>query len=201
MQTLEVPIHGIIHIGAHYGQELQDYVNYGIKKIMLFEPLKESFDILSDNAEMFMYEANIKLYNMALGNTIGEVEMFVERANHGMSSSVLEPGSHLDSYPGITFNGKELVGIDKLDNIPFDRNDFNALNIDVQGYELEVLKGAENTLNHINIIFTEVNIGEVYKGCGKLSEVDEFLKPYGFYRFFTHLYENVGYGDAIYLKQ
>lgn len=199
VQNMEIPIWGMIHIGAHYGQELQDYVNYGIKNIMLFEPLSDNFGILSDNAERFMYEADIKLFNMALGNTTGKIEMFVEKANQGMSSSILEPGSHLESYPFITFNDKEIVEIDKLDNINFDRGKYNALNIDVQGYELEVLKGAEETLKTIDIIFTEVNVGEVYKGCGKLSELDEFLS--GFRRMFTHVYENVGYGDAIYVKK
>jgi FkbM family methyltransferase len=144
---------------------------------------------------------NTVAIQMALGNTTGEVEMFVETANHGMSSSVLEPGSHLESYPQITFDTKEKVKIDKLDNLEFDRSKFNALNLDVQGYELEVLKGAANTLDTINIIFTEVNFAEVYKGCGKLVDIDEFLRGYGFGRFFSHLYESVGYGDAIYIKK
>jgi len=200
IEKLNVPISGIIHIGAHYGQEYEDYINYGIENIIFIEPLKDNFEkLLQRLAEEPRLENTVAI-QMALGNTTGEVEMFVETANHGMSSSILEPGSHLESYPQITFDTKEKVKIDKLDNLEFDRSKFNALNLDVQGYELEVLKGAANTLDTINIIFTEVNFAEVYKGCGKLVDIDEFLRGYGFGRFFSHLDENVGFGDAIYLK-
>ena len=39
-------IKGIIHVGAHYGEEIGEYVNNGIQEIILFEPLSECFDIL-----------------------------------------------------------------------------------------------------------------------------------------------------------
>lgn len=200
IEKSDFPIRGIIHIGAHYAQEYEDYINYGIKNIMFIEPLKDNYEKMLERLAAEPRQDNTVALNMALGNTTGEIEMFVETANHGMSSSILEAGTHIIDYPGITFDTKETVKIDKLDNIEFDRAEYNALNIDVQGYELEVLKGASETLKHITFIMSEVNVGEVYKGCGKMSEIDEFLKPYGFVRIFTHLYENVGYGDAIYLK-
>ena len=200
IEKTDFPIRGMIHIGAHYAQEYTDYINYGIKNIMFIEPLKDNYEkMMARLAEEPRLDNTVAL-NMALGNTTGEIEMFVETANQGMSSSILEAGTHIIDYPSITFDTKELVKIDKLDNIEFDRTKYNALNIDVQGYELEVLKGASETLEHIMFIVSEINVGEVYKGCSKLSEIDEYLKPFGFVRIFTHLYENVGYGDAIYLK-
>jgi FkbM family methyltransferase len=188
---------GIIHIGAHYGQEVPDYLKYGMKNIVLIEPLKNNFDKLY---ELWGNKEGITLLNVAIGNTIGSVEMFVETANQGMSGSILEPGTHLQSYPQITFDTKERVAIFKLDNFVFPAEEYNALNIDVQGYELEVLRGAAKTLEHIDVIFTEMNIGEVYKGCGKLNELDDFLREYGFVRVHTIEYSAVGYGDAIYVK-
>jgi hypothetical protein len=128
---------------------------------------------------------------------VGEVDMYVETANQGQSSSVLEPGTHLDTYPQITFDNKVKVKIDRLDN--FDFSDCNVLNIDVQGYELEVLKGATETLKHIDMILTEVNTGEVYKGCAKMEELDNYLR--GFKRVYEHIFGNINYGDAIYIRQ
>lgn len=191
-------LRGVIHVGAHVGLEYIDYVNEGLKNIMFFEPVRSSYlALLSALPE----DPRVKTFNMALGNITGEVEMFIETANGGQSSSILEPGTHLQTHPKITFDSKELVKIDKLDNIDFDRSLYNVLNLDVQGYELEVLRGAENTLDYIDVIFSEVNTGEVYKGCGKMHEIDAYLLPYGIIRIHTHLYRGIGYGEAIYLKK
>ena len=37
-------IKGIIHIGAHRGQEISDYIDGGIQDIILFEPLSTNFE-------------------------------------------------------------------------------------------------------------------------------------------------------------
>jgi hypothetical protein len=42
-------IKGIVHIGAHYGEEIQEYVDNGIQKIIVFEPLSKNFDVLTNN--------------------------------------------------------------------------------------------------------------------------------------------------------
>ena len=92
-------ISGIIHIGAHHGQEHSLYKNKGIKNIVYFEPLSSNFNILKNNVG----EEAI-LYNYALGNEEKEIEMYVETANKGQSSSILEPVIHKRQYPHIVFN-------------------------------------------------------------------------------------------------
>lgn len=190
-------INGVIHIGAHYGQEYLSYREQSIENMLFFEPVKATFNILAKS--LFDCDGDVSLYNIALGNETGEKEMFIETANKGMSSSLLEPGSHLKQYPHITFPSKEVVKIDKLDNIAFDRKKFNMINIDVQGYELEVFKGAVKTLKTIGIIYTEVNFEEVYKNCCLVEELDSFLKKFGFIRILTDR-SNRTWGDALYLK-
>ena len=39
-------ISGIIHIGAHHGEEISEYIRNGIQDIILFEPLSSNFEIL-----------------------------------------------------------------------------------------------------------------------------------------------------------
>lgn len=189
-------IKGVLHIGAHYGQEYKDYINNNIKNIIFFEPLMNNYNILLNNINL---SENIKAYNMALGNITGEIEMYVETFNQGMSSSILKPDIHLQQYPNIVFNKKEIVKIDKLDNIIFDKDNFNMINIDVQGYELEVFKGSIKSLDYINIIYTEVNRDEVYKNCSKVEELDIFLKDFNFERVLTSWDGNT-WGDALYIK-
>ena len=77
-------------------------------------------------------------------------------------------------YPGIKFDTRETVKIEKLDNIELDQSLYNMINIDVQGFELEVFKGAQDTLQYIDIIYTEINLEQVYKGCCQVEDLDAF---------------------------
>jgi FkbM family methyltransferase len=187
-------INGVIHIGANKGQEYQTYKKVGIDKIVFVEPLPNVFEVLSNSVGK-----ECQLFNTALGNVVGEVEMYVEDNNGGQSSSILEPYKHLYQYPHIQFTKKQTVPITKLDLIKID-SDINLINIDVQGYELEVFKGAINTLTQIDYIYSEVNRDELYHGCTKVEVLDEFLHTYGFIRVGTW-WEGVTWGDALYIKQ
>jgi len=189
-------IRGVLHVGAHYGQEYQDYVRQGIKNLVFFEPSVPSYKALLKTLPV---KKGIKTFNIALGNEVGEKEMYVETANRGMSNSLLKPGTHLTLYPGIKFDTRETVKIDKLDNIEFDRSLYNMINIDVQGYELEVFRGAQKTLQHIDIIYTEINLEQVYEGCCQVEDLDKFLRRFGFVRILTKA-PNKTWGDALYLK-
>lgn len=197
IQKYDLKINGVIHIGAHYGQEYSDYAKAGIKNMLFFEPVPVTYNKLLSNLPTD--NPNIKTFNIALGNKTGKIEMYIETANKGMSSSLLAPGSHLKQYPHITFDTTQFVSIDKLDNIEFDRTIHNMINIDVQGYELEVFKGAEKTLSSIDIIYSEINFEELYKNCALADQLDEFLKKFGFIRILTDK-SNRTWGDALYLK-
>lgn len=195
INDFDLKIKGIIHIGAHHGQEYWYYINSEIKKMIFFEPVKSNYEQLLKNIP-----PDVMTFNIALGNGSGEKEMFIEKVNRGMSCSLLEPKYHLEQYPSIIFDNKEIVKIEKLDNIIFDRNFYNMINIDVQGYELEVFKGAEKTLLTIDYIYTEVNFKEMYSGCCLIDGLDYYLSYYGFKRVLTCDYP-VTWGDALYIKK
>ena len=74
--------------------------------------------------------------------------------------------------------------------------------MDVQGAEGLVLKGARETLKHIDIIYTEVNNGATYEGNMEIDEMDAFLKEYGLVRVETlWASKNLTWGDAVYIKK
>jgi hypothetical protein len=195
-EDFKLNITGVIHIGAHHGQEFKYYIENNIENMLFFEPLKKNYNVLLNNIQL---SEKVKAYNMALGNIEGEIGMYVESANQGQSSSILEPKLHISQYPHIVFNDREVVQINKLDNIQFEKSNFNMINIDVQGYELEAFKGAIETLNSIDIIYTEVNRDEVYLNCAKVYELDDFLDQYNFKRVIT-TWDGKTWGDALYLK-
>jgi len=130
----DLNIKGVLHIGAHFGQEFSTYEDLQVENVMFFEPLPHTFERLKEN----IHGKNKKaiLVNTALGNIIGEVEMNVESSNEGQSSSILEPHIHLQQYPHIRFNNKVTVKITKLDIFIEEKDKYNFINIDVQGYEL-----------------------------------------------------------------
>ena len=197
----DLNIRGVIHIGAHYGQEYQDYKEQGIKNLMFFEPVEKNYQELVNRLPR---KSSIKTYNLALGNEMGEKEMYIDTVK-GQSCSFLEPGTHLGLHPKIKFTEKQKVRIVKLDNLGFDHSLYNMINIDVQGFELEVFKGAVQTLKYIDIIYTEVNFEDVYRECCKVDDLDYYLKNFGFKRVLTKD-SGVGngrntWGDALYIRK
>lgn len=189
-------IKGIIHIGAHIGQEYSLYKEKNIKNILFFEPVLETYNKLLETVKN---DSNVICINKALGNDNKKILMNIETINSGQSSSILIPDLHLKQYPEITFNSQLEVSMIKLDDFEYIRENYNFINIDVQGYELEVFKGAEETLKHIDYIISEVNNDEVYKNCAKIWELDEFLGKYNFKRVETDMVGKT-WGDALYIK-
>tara|TARA_R100001510_G_C7570970_1_gene147385 strand:+ start:120 stop:734 length:615 start_codon:yes stop_codon:yes gene_type:complete len=187
-------IKGIIHIGGHYGEEITDYLREGIQNILVFEPLNENFDILSEKVKDL--NANIEGYQVALGSKPGEYKMYVSD-NEKQSSSILKPKVHLTHHPHVKFPSVETVEVHLLDD--YNCYDYNFINMDVQGYELEVLRGGLETLKQVDYVYCEVNRDEVYEHNAYVQEIDEFLSDYDMIRVETDWAGDI-WGDALYIK-
>lgn len=193
VEKYDLKITGVIHVGGHFGQELGDYLKY-VKgsKVIFIEPCKRAFNQLRHN----ILGTGAVIHNVACGAEEGEGIMNVETVNAGQSNSLLKPAGHLVQHPSIVFNKKERVQVVTLDSLNITSHNF--LNIDVQGYELEVLKGATETLKGVEFLYTEINRADVYQDCAKVWELDEFLTD--FERVETA--EWVGdWSDAFYIKR
>jgi FkbM family methyltransferase len=188
-------ISGVIHIGAHYGEEINSYLNQGVKDIVLFEPLLENFNVIERNVSNL--DANIIGHQVALGNENRNIQMHLA-SNNLESSSILKPKLHLIQHGHITFNGTEEVEMKKLDD--FNYQTYNFINMDVQGYELEVLKGATETLKFVDYVYCEVNRDEVYEGNAMIEDIDNFLQQYNMKRVETSWWDDGNWGDALYIK-
>jgi FkbM family methyltransferase len=195
LSKYQLNITGIIHIGAHHADEHDLYLSNGIKNIIYFEPIKKNYEVLKNKVGN-----NFTTYNFALGNIDGEIEMFVENDNRSMSCSILKPALHVTQYPWIRFTDKELVNIKKLDSFDINTKNFNMINIDVQGYELEVFKGSEKTLLGIDYIMTEINRDEVYENCAKVDELCNYLSKYGF-ELVEQDWAGNTWGDGFFIKK
>ena len=205
-------INHVLHIGAHYGDELEVYRELSVDRVLMFEPVPSTFEVLKARVQTLYsiprtikFPKEILLANIALGNSTDEVLMYIENNNKSMSSSLLKPKLHLEQYGWIKFNDSDQITVKqcKLDDFLLqitDAEKFDFLNIDVQGYELEVFKGATQSLKNINAIYTEVNRAELYENCCMVEELDEFLNEQGFTRV-TTVWTGETWGDALYTRE
>ena len=191
---------GFIQVGAHIGQEVKIFKKLNSEaKIYLFEPQKELFQKLKMQYKNDKYTT---LFNLALGDSKQTQTMFKDINNDSQSSSILKPKEHLKYHSYIEFekDNQEIIYVDTLDS--FNIHDVNILCIDVQGYELNVLKGSKTSLKNIDALLVEINRKELYEGCPHVSEIDHFLKDFDYVRIVTKWWKKtIPWGDALYIKK
>jgi FkbM family methyltransferase len=192
-------ISGLIHVGIHYGEEHPAYLNLGIKNLLYFEADPNNYEVCKEFLEKNDSQgASIKLLNKALGDD-NKILDFNLASNDSESSSFLKPKLHLSQYPWIKFDSSIKIQSYRLDDVIEDPEKYNTLILDVQGFELNVLKGATKSLNTINYVLTEINQAELYENCSLVSELDLFLSNLGFSRVETDFCGGT-WGDALYIK-
>lgn len=206
---------GVIHCGAHFAEEHDDYVACGIERFVYIEPCKEAYDIMVTKLnskylnplkgearhENFLWYKNdgVCLFNVACGAEEKEMPMYVSHQNQGQSNSLLKPEGHLTQHPEIVFDDAEVVKVVTLDSLKVTGD---LLVMDCQGYEGEVLKGGVDTIKQVSMIYTEVNRGQTHAGNMEVDEMDAFLAEYGFKRVETYWPSPTWtWGDAVYVKQ
>ena len=190
-------LQNVIHIGGHHGHEVKLYKEINPNCIVdIFEPHPNTFSIMKNNVSSF---SQINCHNIALGSKERSMELFIETANQGQSNSLLKPKHHVNQYPHIRFENTIEVPVKTLDSFKLDES-YNFISIDVQGLELEVLKGATYTLKNIQYLIAEVNNTELYENCCMVEELDQFLKQFNLYRVETDWMGGT-WGDGFYIRR
>ena len=168
----------LIDVGANVGQfsTLCYYYNKTIL-IIAFEPISSCYKKLK---EVLPSNKNIKLFNCALGNRCGHESIHI--SNKIDSSSILSFKEQSNIYPNTESIMKEKIKIDKLDNYVKYLNKENILlKIDVQGYEKNVLAGANNALKLVKYIYIELSFIDLYANQAHFSEICSILYKKNFY--------------------
>lgn len=174
-------INTVLDTGSNIGQFAMELRESGYSgRIISFEPLSEAYSHLLINSKN---DPNwIIAPRMAIGNEEGKKTINI--SGNSYSSSILKmTGTHIKGAPDSAYIDSEEIYINKLDNIwkTFLKNEDNIfIKIDVQGYELEVLKGAINILSKIKGMKIELSLVPLYEGQLLFLDMLDYITNLGF---------------------
>jgi FkbM family methyltransferase len=198
-------IQRVVDIGANVGQfSLAVRRCIPSAQIDSFEPLAGPAAVFS---RVFEGDSAVTLHRCAVGPAPAIVGMHVSAAN---DSSSLLPISALQEeiFPGTREVGRETVRVATLDTeieAP-DLAERALLKVDVQGYEVEALRGCESLLDRFHAVYVEASFIELYEGQGLAHEVIDFLHGWDFVLvgIFNTTYASNGLavqGDFLFLRR
>jgi FkbM family methyltransferase len=145
-------------------------------RIVSFEPHAASFAELKHRAAR---DPLWEYRRVALADGPGETELHV--AGNRQSSSVLPMlERHRVLEPSSGYVATERIKAVRLDDLIDDTDEDVFLKVDVQGYELPVLRGAERVLGRAQLVEIELTATPLYEGQALLPEVLQFLGERGF---------------------
>jgi FkbM family methyltransferase len=171
----EQAIDVVVDVGANEGLFARGLRDDGFTgRIISFEPLSKVFVLLESASAR---DPDWEGMHLALGATTGRKSLHVAR--NLASSSFLPMDSGLpEAEPRLAYIGVEECSVSTLDALApdlFQPNERLYLKLDVQGFELEVLRGAEATLDRVLALDVELSLTLVYEGAPLMDEVVTYL--------------------------
>jgi FkbM family methyltransferase len=174
----------IVEAGAFDGTNTRDFLaHWPGCRVHAFEPVATSFRRLRAVADEF--PDRVFAHPLAIGSVPGKAAMHVSGAPGAgeQSSSLLPPAATLEEFPFVEFTGAtaevEVVTLDGWAAAHgVGRVDF--LWLDLQGLELDALKGAQGLLRDCAAIHCEVQRLPLYEGAVLYPELRGWLSRQGF---------------------
>ena len=174
--------HVVLDVGARHGWFFHCWQDWcPDAEIHAFEPVQESFD-----KAMQLYGSHplVRINQAGIGSSEGSLNIKIFEKS-GASNSFLplrkETWDEVQFETGsVTERAVPVTTIDAY----MGKKSLQAvylLKIDVQGYELKVLEGAEATLPRIDHIFVETGIVPFYEGAPRFTDIYQFLSQRGFH--------------------
>ncbi len=186
-------INTVFDVGANTGQTVEWIRGFlPNTSIFCFEPIEDTFKKLKTNVAS---DKKVRIEQIAFGNTPGKkiVRLFED---FSYLNSLREDLMNADQYAKT-----EEITIYTIDQYCSERGiiHIDFLKIDTEGYEIQVLEGAEKLLSTrgISMIYCEVGFQSSNSRNTNLSELIKYLEEKGFYFFSLYqlMLEGWGKGD------
>ncbi|WP_297887589.1 FkbM family methyltransferase [Sulfurihydrogenibium sp.] len=161
----------VLDIGAHWGgfSILFGMLVGKYGRVFSFEPSKKNYRILKKNIKINKLDDYVIPFNFAVGNEFRLLNFPLSQTSSGHNSLVRK------DIPIITYEQVQQV---KLDDFLNEKkvNKVNFIKIDIEGYELEALKGLEKTIKNSENLKMLIEYSPSFMGYDKAMELLEFLK-------------------------
>jgi FkbM family methyltransferase len=174
-------VDAVLDVGANDGPFAAGLRDAGYRgRIVSFEPQSAAYARLAERAAS---DPLWEVRNVAVGATDGEAVLHI--AANSSSSSLLEMAAqHLTSAPQSRHVADETVAVTRLDTLTddlFRPAERGYLKVDVQGGELDVLRGAGSLLERLCAVEAELSLVPLYEGAPLFPDVVDHLESRGFF--------------------
>jgi len=196
----------VFDVGANEGLISLTYQKYFTRlKLFAFEPFPDSYNRLKATSEIARYICPL---NLAVSNYTGKKKFFCNSNNE--TNSLLEScklNSEIDDLIK-TVNTIEVDTI-TIDDVvkQYGISQIDVLKMDIQGGELDALKGAVETLRRgrVSIIYIEIEFVHIYENQPLFLDIANFLNNYNFglYSFynFNYIKGQLAWADALFINK
>lgn len=202
LRTHGVSVRGLVHVGAHEGEELPAYRQIGDFPIALIEAHPGVHDRL---AAIAARQVNVTTVHAAVSDREGPVTLRVNINDH--CSSLLPIGTLSQLLPTMIECATVDVPGRTLDGLFAEWRargaaiaDANVLVSDIQGAELLALQGGRSILPQFDAVVLEVSFDDLYAGCAQVEDIDQFMSGAGFSRVATVSTYHRDWSDAFYRR-
>ena len=165
----------VVDIGANRGQFALAVRRWAPNAMIIaFEPIT---DAAAKFKKVFLRDSKVTIHQVAIGQETGEAVLNIAASDD--SSSFLPISSIQEKlFPGTYKIRTETVKIGRL-------NDYvtadailhpSMLKLDVQGYELETLRGCEELLERFSYVYAECSFVELYYGQALVDDIIAWLR-------------------------
>ncbi|MBX7219278.1 MAG: FkbM family methyltransferase [Blastocatellia bacterium] len=171
-QGFEPPV--IFDVGAYQGDFARDCLHHWPQaEIACFEPQQHKVIELEQWAAT---RTGIQVFPVLLGAQ-EQAEVILHEAETASSVLSEQRGPHHREVR------HRMTTIDAVVAERFSRKPPRFLKLDVQGYEMEILKGAEQTLPQVEVLLAEVNLLDIHQGVPLMAEMLGWLNERDFVAF------------------
>jgi len=166
LQSILEPEWTVVDIGANIGYYALQEAR-AVREVIALEPAPANYDALEANINLNLY-GNIEAHQLAIGDYVGEAGFELSRACNWNSIAIRNK------------KGTIPVRVETLDRF-LNGTKIDFVRMDVEGYEMNVLKGMEGILsNHPPGMFIEVHRDKLRGYGSSQREVMEYLAGFGY---------------------
>jgi FkbM family methyltransferase len=181
----------VVDVGAHYGRyTLIAAKRIGPKgKVIAIEADPKNFEMLNKNIKLNeLSKENVIALNYAASSIKSTVKLSIPDKKQGQTiySSIISSRAPTEKF--IEVNANTLDNLLHENKIPVEQ--VNWIKIDVEGAELEVLKGATNILSKSKDISLLIEIHNIENGKTLYEPIMDLLVNYNFKKEFEKVYES-----------